>query len=226
MRLGSRLRMLLLLFAVAVPAAWATDDVVVEDWSSHSAGATGIPAGWHGQNWGTPRYDFAIAEADGRKALRLRAQDDSSTITKEIRPPFNLKATPILEWSWRVTELPKGGDARRKAKDDQAGQVFVVWPRFPEALRSRIIGYIWDTTAPAGTIVRSEKTSTVTYVVVRSGPADLGKWFTDRRNVREDYRKIYGEEPEPPSAVSLSVDANDTHTSAEWFAGAILFKRP
>ena len=71
----------------------------------------------------------------------------------------------------------------------------MVWPRFPEAVRSRIIGYVWDTTEPAGTICKSEKTGTVTYVVVRSGTADLGKWLTERRNVVEDFKKIYGDEP-------------------------------
>ena len=102
----------------------------------------------------------------------------------------------------------------------------MVWPRFPEAVRSRIIGYVWDTTAPVGTIVKSEKTGTVTYVVLRSGTAELGKWITERRNVAEDFRKIYGEDPEHPGAVSISIDSNDTNSVAESFMGAIVFKKP
>jgi Protein of unknown function (DUF3047) len=93
-------------------------------------------------------------------------------------------------------------------------------------VRSQIIGYIWDTTAPVGTIVKSEKTGTVTYVVVRSGPADLGKWLTERRNVAEDYRKIYGAAPDNPGVISLAIDSDDTSSSAESFFGAILFKKP
>jgi Protein of unknown function (DUF3047) len=138
----------------------------------------------------------------------------------------NLNDTPLLEWSWKVTALPKGANSCRKATDDQAAQVFVVWPRFPEAVRSRIIGYVWDTTAPAGTICKSEKTGTVTYVVVRSGTADLGKWFTERRNVAEDFRRIYGEEPDAPAAVSVAIDSNDTSSTSESFIGSILFRRP
>ena len=65
-------------------------------------------------------------------------------------------------------------------------------------MRSQIIGYIWDSTAPVGSIFKSKKSGTVTYVVVRSGPQDLGKWVTERRNVREDFKRIYGEEPEDP----------------------------
>ena len=124
-----------------------------------------------------------------------------------------------------MVTLPTGGDCRHSDTDDEAAQIYVAWPRFPEALRSRIIGYVWDTSAPAGTVVRSEKTSTVTYVVVRSGPAQLGRWLTERRNVVEDFKRIYGEAPVSPGAVSVSIDSNDTRSAAESYVGAIAFTR-
>ena len=213
-----------LLLAVA---AWAADLVVVEDWTKLAAGAKGIPDGWKGgQTWGFPKHDFTVVNHDGRRALHLRSTDESSTVSKDIKGKVKLKETPILEWSWKVVTLPKGADSRSKHTDDQAAQLYVSWPRFPQAVRSRIIGYIWDTTAPQGLVVQSEKTSTVTYVVVRSGPGELGKWLTERRNVVEDYRKIYGEEPDNPGAVSIAIDSDDTHSTAEAFFGAIVFSKP
>lgn len=211
---------------VLTGTAWAIDQLVIEDWSKHPVGVKGIPSGWQGQNWGSPLYDMAVVDEGGRKVLQLRSANEGSTISKEIKGKVNLKETPVLEWSWKVVTLPKGGDSRKKALDDQAAQIFLVWPRFPEAVRSRIIGYVWDSTAPAGTIAKSEKTGTVTYVIVRSGPAELGKWITERRNVAEDFRKIYGEEPDNPAAVSLAIDSNDTHSTAESSMGAILFRKP
>ena len=112
------------------------------------------------------------------------------------------------------------------ATDDEVVQVYVTWPRFPEAVRSRIIGYVWDTTAPVDAVAKSEKTGTVTYVVVRSGPAALGQWLTDRRDVREDYRRIYGEEPENPGAISVAINTNNTGSSAEAFVGPLLWRAP
>jgi Protein of unknown function (DUF3047) len=214
---------LLLVFATSASAA---AQVVVEDWSAQAVGSKGIPAGWRGQNWGSPKYDFTIVTNDGHKALQMRSANEGSTISKEVKGNVNLKETPILEWSWKVTTLPKDGNSCRKATDDQAGQVFVVWPRFPEAVRSQIIGYVWDTTQPVGTVCKSEKTGTVTYIVVRSGPAELGKWLTERRNVADDYKRVFGGEPDPPSAVSIAIDSNDTNSTAESFMGALLFRRP
>lgn len=199
--------------------------VLVEDWSKQPDGKTGIPDGWKGQTWGSPKYEFRVVTQGGRKALHLKSQNDSSTISKEIK--VDVKAHPVLQWTWQAVTLPKGGDARKSATDDQAAQLYVTFPRFPSQVRSRIISYLWDTSAPAGSVFKSEKTGLVTYVVVRSGPGDVGKWVTESRNVLEDYQKIYGEAPgEEVGAISISIDSNDTRSSAESYFGDILFRKP
>ena len=217
---------IVLIVAAVAMVAVAADEVLVEDWSRMPVGTKGIPPDWKGQNWGSPAYDFTVVEDGGKKVLHLKSKNEGSTISKEVKGKVDLKATPILEWTWKAVALPKGGNSCLKATDDQAVQVYVAWPRFPEAVRSRIIGYVWDTTSPVGTMCKSEKTGTVHYVVVRSGSAELGKWHTERRNVREDFKKIYGEEPDNPGAVSISIDSNDTSSYSESFVGLIVFKRP
>jgi hypothetical protein len=206
--------------------AWAAESFVVEDWSAYPVGTRGLPSGWERQRWGSPHLDFTVVADGDRNVLHLRSAGDNSTISKSIRGMVQTRETPILEWIWKVVALPAGADSRRRETDDQAAQVYVVWPRFPEAVRSRIIGYIWDTTAPAGAIVKSQSTGTVTYVVLRSGPAELGRWITEARNVRDDYRRIYGDEPDEPGVLSVAIDSNDVRGSAESYVGAIRFRRP
>ena len=221
----TRLVAVMLLLVLAV-AAWAAD-VVIDDWKSQKLGAHGIPDGWlGGQTWGLPQHDMTIEENEGHRVLHLKSKIESSAVRRDIRGRVNLKETPILEWSWKAITLPKNGDCRKKATDDQAAQLYIVWPRFPEAVRSQIIGYIWDSTAPAGSIVKSEKTSTVTYIVMRSGTAETGKWITERRNVVEDYQKIYGAQPDNPGYISIAIDSDDTVSSAESVFGAIRFRSP
>jgi DUF3047 family protein len=217
-----------ILAAVLLAAAstvWGQDaQLVVEDWSRTPVGQKGVPAGWKPQNWGSPSYDFEIVSEDSGRVLHMKSNGDSSTINKEIK--IDCKDYPILQWKWKVVELPKGADARKKATDDEAAQIYVTFPRFPSAVRSRIIGYIWDSTAPAGSIFRSQKTGLVTYVVVRSGEADLNKWLTESRNVCQDYKKIYGEDPEEKvEAVSIGIDSDDTRSRAEAYVGELLFRK-
>lgn len=216
----------LALSGALIATAWAADRVIFEDWRSYPLGTRGIPAGWKEQNWGKPAYDFEIVSNDGHPVLHLRSQGDSSTISRDLKASVRLNETPILEWRWKVTTLPAGGNACRKATDDEGAQVYVAWLRAPEAVRSRIIGYVWDSTAPVGTICKSEKSSTVTYVVLRSGPNEIGKWITERRNVVEDFRKIYGEVPDNPSALALGIDSDDTRSSAGSLIGPTIFTTP
>jgi len=201
--------------------------VVIEDWTSDAVGRHGIPSGWVGETFGRrAEYDFVNEEHMGRRFLHLRSRNEHSTIVRDIAGQVNLAETPILEWTWRATILPTGGDLRRKETTDLAAQIYVVWPRVPAWLRSRIIGYVWDTTTPVGTIAKSQKTGTVTFIVLRSGSAELGQWLTEQRNVAADYQTVFGEPPEDPRAITISIDSNDTHSMAESFIGPILFQAP
>ena len=197
--------------------------VVVEDWTQPLLGARGIPTGWRPYETigGRPAYDFTVVENDGRRALLLKSHDDHSTIARELH--VDLRATPILEWSWKAVQLPAGGDIRRKETSDLTAHIYVIWPRFPAMVRSRLIGYVWDAAAPVQTVEKSRKTGSVHFFVLRSGPGELGRWLTERRNVLEDYRRVFGEDPEDPRALALSIDTNDTHSEAEALIGRIAF---
>jgi hypothetical protein len=200
--------------------------VPVETWTHHRLNGLGVPEGWRTYETpgGRPAYDFTIVEDEGRRALLLRSQGDHSTIARKVQ--VNLKATPILEWQWKMTQFPEGADLRRRQTSDAAPHVFVVWPRRPALLRSRLLGYVWDPSLPAGTVQQSQKTGTVSFIVVRSGPSELGRWVSERRNVFQDFKVAFGEEPEPPAAVALSIDTNDTKSRAEGLVGPIRFRSP
>jgi hypothetical protein len=231
-RVGSRARWLLtsclLVGALVLLASLTgaqTGSIVVEDWSKQPSGKRGIPNGWQGQNWGSPKYDFTVTSDDSTPAIHLKSDNDSSTISREIK--VDVKQYPILQWKWKVVVLPKAGDARKKETDDEAAQLYVTFPRFPSAVRSRIIGYIWDSNAPVGAVFPSQKVSTIRYLVVRSGDADLGKWVTETRNVLNDFKRIFGEDPdESVGAVAISINSQNTNARSESFFGEILFRQP
>jgi hypothetical protein len=66
---------------------------------------------------------------------------------------------------------------------------------------------------------------TVKVVVVRSGPAETGKWITESRNVYEDYKKLYGSEPPTVNGVRLQINSQHTKTSAESYFADVVFKK-
>jgi DUF3047 family protein len=214
------------LILIPVSLAFAAP-ILIEDWRAQTVGSRGIPSGWtpYATFGGRPKYDFVITEDEGRRALHVASHDEHSTIAKEVN--INVEATPILEWSWKIVETPAGADVRRRETSDLTGYLVVVWPRIPHALRSRLLAYAWGSTEPIGALERSRKTGTLTFVILRSGAEQSGRWLTERRNIVDDYRRVYGEPPEEgPKVVVISIDTNDTHSKASAFIGRIVFTGP
>jgi hypothetical protein len=110
-----------------------------------------------------------------------------------------------------VTELPKGGDFRRSGSDDQAAQLIIAFSS------SHFLSYIWDSTAPKGTIASASAPlfKKIFDVVMQSGTQGLGTWITERRNLIDDYKQAYGEEPEVIEGVRIQINSQHTQSRAE-----------
>jgi hypothetical protein len=198
-----------------VPAA--DDSIVIADFSTWT-GVPALPPGWE-LKVKSGKAQFNILRDAGIPALHLRSAGSSFSLQGAVN--VDVKRYPLLTWKWKVTKLPKGGDFRRSHTDDQAAQLFLAFSK------TKAIVYIWDTSAPQGLM---ESTSpvpfmTVKVVVVRSGPTDLGKWLTETRNVYDDYRKFYGEEPPSVAGVRLQINSQHTESSAESLFADVEFKK-
>lgn len=173
----------------------------------------GMPNGWKLKKWSGEGHQVALIEEDGRKALRLSSEKNSFGVYKEF--DFRVETTPVLTWEWKVTRLPEKGDVRERDKDDQAAQIYVMFPRFPKMLNTRLVGYLWESNAPKDEKFTSKKSSNTRYIILQSGNENLGKWMKEKRNVYEDYRTLFGEEPPEGGGITMMIDSDDTGSSAE-----------
>jgi hypothetical protein len=68
------------------------------------------------------------------------------------RQPLNSQGCPTRGPHTRRLVVPHRADVRHRETSDAAAHIFVVWLRWPPALRSRLIGYIWDANLPPGSV--------------------------------------------------------------------------
>jgi hypothetical protein len=184
--------------------------------------ASGVPVGWGVIELAGSDAAVELVRNDGRLALRLRSLRDSFVLHRDI--VLDLQRYPILSWSWKVARLPAGGDVREPGRNDQAAQVYVVFPRWPSPrTTSDVIGYVWDARAPVGTTLAQPGAPNVRIVVVVSGPGRLEQWLQQRRDVAEDYRALFGRQPPRAGKVALMIDSNDTRSEAEAMFGELTF---
>jgi len=182
--------------------------------------ATGVPTGWMLKEF----VGQAAIEVvrDGRLALRLTAERSSFALYRDVIVDPN--ELPIVSWWWKVTRLPAGGDVRNRASDDQAAQVYVIFPRWPAPLTSSdVIGYVWDTNAPAGTRLVSTRAANVRLIVLESGRAAAGTWQRQVRNLVDDYVALFGRRPPRVGKIAVMIDSDDTGGAAEALIGEVTF---
>jgi hypothetical protein len=176
-----------------------------------------LPDGWAVKvNHGTPE----IATGAGPEGTFLQLRSHKSSFSLERGVDVDVEKYPYLSWRWKVAELPRGGDFRRPATDDQAAQVLVAFQD------RRVLTYIWDTTAPKGTMLNASSIPLVHIfaVVCRSGPEELNRWLSEARNLAQDYERAYGRRTPHVKGIRLQINSQHTGTSAESQFAEVTFR--
>lgn len=168
--------------------------------------------------------EYRLLEEDGRVVVRATSRAAASGLVKEIE--FDPEKYRYLRWSWKIVDTVKGGDERTKAGDDYAARVYVVFPGF-FFWQTRAINYIWANGLPKGESIPNAFTANAMMVAVESGSALAGQWLQEERDIRADYKRLFGEDPPKAGAVAIMTDTDNTGESAvAWYGDISLAASP
>lgn len=177
-------------------------------------------SGWQAKVFaGETRY--ALSSADGRPALRADSSAAASGLYRKVK--IDLGKTPILNWSWKIDHVLAGADERTRAGDDYPARVYVVFSGGLAFWRTRAINYVWSSGQPVGSRWPNAFTGNARMLAVESGADRAGAWIDERRDVRADYRRLFGEEPGNVDAVAIMTDTDNTSAAATAWYGDIWF---
>ncbi len=182
------------------------DVINVEDFSSFKVGT--FPEAWKSR--GGDASKVYCVKADTETYLEAKAVNSGISIAKKLE--YDLGAYPFLSWQWRVSELPKGGDERYKKTGDSAAGIYVI---FPGRFRPDNIKYVWSASLPIGTTTESPYNSKTKIVVLQNQCSPIGTWVSEKVNVYEDYKRLFGNEPEHVQAIGLMSDSDNTESIAQ-----------
>ena len=201
--------LLLLVALLALPAVASAEDCVTID--NFAKGKVGeFPPDWK------PRKDsgrevYAIQEMDGLRFLHAVAKGLGIQAAKQYE--WDPKAYPILAWSWRPVEFPKGSDERQSKTNDSAVSVYAVFPKNAWSVKS--LKYIWSAVVPVGTQLTSSGGLTKVRVL-QTGTGGSGGWTEERVNVLDDAKALFdGKEIPKPAGIAVLTDSDDTKSSAQ-----------
>jgi len=187
------------------------------------------------------RTEYRLVGSHASNVLEARANSSASGFYRRIH--IDPRRHPVVEWRWRVLEPLARADPRVPSRDDSPARLVICFHgdakrldigerntlRLYKALTGEMLPYamlmyVWASDAPVGVVASSAHTEKIQMIVVENGNGRSGKWRNFRRNVLEDYRHAFGEEPSDIVAVGVMTDADDTRAKARAQYGDITFR--
>lgn len=220
------------------------DEVAVARFSQLPAGAAGAP-GWEPFQIqrASPRTRYHAVEVDGIVCMCADAPDGQSALQRLIR--IDPRRHPVLEWSWRVPR-PASAAARaaESAKPSPRARLMLAFHgdaskldfeqrihlRMAKAITGQALPYasliyVWQDGAQPESVLRSPYSERVRLIALPSGEEHFDRWQAFRRNVREDYRRAFGEDPGDIVGVGIYTDVHSSGQPGLAYYGDITFRR-
>ena len=186
--------------------------------------SAGDVSGWKEQTIGLmkPKTTYKLVKDNDRTVLIAHSTKSASGQIYKLN--LDPKEFSTLKWSWKIDHIIKKGDEKTKEGDDFSARVYVLFPRGFFS-KTRAICYVWANKLPKGEHVISPFTPNIITVAADSGEELAGRWTFHQRNIYEDYRLFFGEEPPKIGAIALMTDTDNTTDSAIGYYGDISLLR-
>ena len=221
---------------ILFPVLWAEDHGALIDMGLSSKYYEGdqIPKGWHlRKRFGYPKGAKAkwIME-NGTPAVKLHSRAALTFLEKTVN--IDIRDFPIVTWKWKVENVLQGNDERTTEGDDHPIRIFFVfepdsskqsfWFRLKRLLYldrihghpmgGRFTEYLWSSHLRPGDTIDDPGKPWQKLMVVEGGSTNLGKWLSYERNLYEDFRRLYGEEPRQLIFIGILNDTDQTGQEA------------
>ena len=188
-----------------------------------------LPIGWQiiQLEKHVPPTQYRSLYWDGVHAIEAQASRSMALLGRKV--DVDLTATPILCWRWRVDDVLKKADMKRRQGDDYAARVYLAFALPSEALSftdkaalsvaralfgdrvpDAAINYVWDNRHPIDTRMPNAYTDRAQMIVRRTGSAEVGRWVTERVDVRDDVIRAFGSDKARPILVAIASDTDNT----------------
>src|SRR6056297_232852 len=188
-------------------------------------------------------YKQGTRETDGEPIIIASSNSSISTVTTPLTADPSI--FKFVEWEWKIESVLPSGDMTEKDGDDFAARVYVTFDYDPSNLGFgarikyrlyktftsfeiplRSLNYVWGNEPDeVGDTGPNPFSDWVQYVVVKSGNDQAGEWHTEKRNILEDYRMVYGEDPPSISGITIMTDSDNTGESTKAYFGPITISK-
>ncbi len=164
---------------------------------------------------------YEITGGESERVLQARSQASASGLYRKIK--IDLWQTPYLNWSWKIDHALAAVNERSKQGDDYPARVYVVVSGGLLFWKTRALNYVWSSTQPPGAAWPNAYTDHARMIAVRGTGDETGRWRMEKRNVREDFKRHFGEDIRYLDAIALMSDTDNSGQAVTAYYGDIFF---
>lgn len=165
--------------------------------------------------------EYLTTELDGIAVIHAKSKGTASGLFKKIR--IDLNETPILNWQWQLEKgLPRLNEKSRKG-DDYSARVYVIKEGALLPWRTKALNYVWSSSEPVGSTWSNAFTDRSKMIAVRSSDDKTGMLYQEKRNVRADFKRLFGEDIRYVDAVAIMTDTDNSGLQASAYYGELYF---
>jgi hypothetical protein len=179
--------------------------------------------GWEHKSFkGETRY--RLQNQDGTVVLTADSHASGSGLFKE--QSIDLNQTPTLNWSWRIANRLTGLNEQSKAGDDYAARLYVVVKGGLAFWQTKAINYVWAGNSKKDSIWPNAFAGDHAMMLALRGPeAPLNVWYTEKRNLKADFKQLFGEDIHNIDAVAIMTDTDNSGGQVSAIYGDIWFSK-
>ena len=178
-------------------------------------------AGWEMKEF-KGMTSYQLVRNGGVQVLLAESRQSASAMIKKIR--IDIRKYPFLIWRWRIENRLQVEDEKVKAGDDYAARIYVIIDGGALIWRTKAVNYVWATNASKGEVwPNAFAGKNAQMMALRNNQDQLSTWYLEKRNVREDLKRLFGTEFQFIDAIAIMTDTDNTHGQATAFYGDIFF---
>jgi hypothetical protein len=198
------------------------------------------PTGWKHLQLASYKnnVEYMLVVEDGAVVLRASSHNAASYLAVET--DVDPHKFPVLSWRWKVAQGIPTANTAEQSKEDSPVRLMISFAgdisklsfkdRFASSAAQTISGqalpyatlmYIWGEKVPVESITTSTRSARIKMLAVAADEQGIGSWHAYKRNLVEDFKRAFQEDPGNVTSIEIMSDTDNTGGDALAYYGDI-----
>jgi len=178
-------------------------------------------------NWENHSFEghtnYSLVENGNVTVLKAESRASASGLINRTR--IDLAKTPFLNWRWKVDKSLYRLAETLKEGDDFAARIYIIVDGGVFFWKTLALNYVWSSSQSINALWDNPFTSNAKMIAVQTGNKNSNQWQTEKKNVREDFRRAYGKDIRIIDAIAIMTDTDNSGQKATAYYGDIYFSK-